>query len=185
MAVQRFQAGPIADVPLAPGTLPAQITPGAILPMWVAAAYTPYPAGDARVGKVYGIKAGGVCTMSVNTCTFVITPKFGTGGTSFGASAAQTLPVMTAQPWTLEAELIWNKVGPPGANSQVYLAGKMCMQGTIATPGAGTIITFGGLTTLTTVDASLGSQIEFNVTAGGTVGAPTLITHFAYIFDRN
>jgi len=185
MGRQLFQDGPFIDPPVAPGTLPAQITPGSILPLWVGLHFTPIYANDPKAGKIYGVRAAGVCTMSVNTCTLVVTPKFNVGGTSLGASAAQVLPVMTAQPWTLEAELTFPKVGAPGNNSWAYCSGVLLMQGTIATPGAGTVITFGGLTTVTTIDVSVNSCLEINVTAGGTVGAPTMITHLAYIFSRN
>src|SRR5258706_14839669 len=130
MGRQVFQDGPYIDAPANPGTLPAAITPGAILPLWVAAAFTPIFANDPKAGKIYCVRAGGVVTMSVSTATMIVTPKYGTGGTSFGASPAQLLPVMAAVPWVLDAELIWSKIGAPGGNSQALLIGKLCMQGT-------------------------------------------------------
>lgn len=186
MASTAFGEGPVTDPPPAPGTLPASMTPGSILPIWVAAHFTPILANQARNGRIYGVRAFGVVTMSVNTCTLVVSPKFGTGGTLLGASPAQVLPVMSAIPWTLTADVYFPKVGPPGgANSWVYCNGVLLMQGTIATAGAGTVIPFGGLTTATTVDVSVNSCLEINVTAGGTVGSPSLTTHLVYGFWRN
>jgi hypothetical protein len=152
--------------------------------MWVGAQYTPIYANDPKAGKIYCIKAGGIMTMSVATCTFVITPRYGTGGTSMGASPAQLLPAMTGVPWILDAELIWCKIGV-STGSWAICIGKFCCQGTIATAGAGTVIPFGGLTNVTSLDATINSCLEICVTAGGTVGSPTLITHYAYIFSRN
>lgn len=185
MGRQAYGDGPFIDPPATPGTLPAQITPGSILPLWVAAAFTPVYANEPKAGKIFCIRAGGVVTMSVNTATMIVTPKYGTGGTSFGASPAQLLPVMSAIPWVLDAELIWSKIGAPGTNSTALLIGKLCMQGTIATPGTGTVIPFGGLTNVTALDATINSNVEINVTLGGTVGVPTMQTLYAYIFARN
>lgn len=184
MGRQLFQDGPYIDPPSTPGTLPAAITPGSILPLWVASAFTPIYANDPKAGKIYCIRAGGVVTMSVNTATMIVTPKYGTGGTSFGASPAQLLPVMSAVPWVLDAELIFSKIGVSTA-STALLIGKLCMQGTIATAGAGTVIPFGGLTSVTALDATINSNVEINVTLGGTVGTPSMQTLYAYIFSRN
>ena len=121
--------------------------------------------------------------MSVATCTLLITPKYGTGGTTLGAGPAQLLPVMANIPWTLDAELFWRVIGVSTASTAV-LVGKMCIQGTLATAGAGTIIPFGG-TVVTNLDATINSNIEINTTLGGTTGSPSIQTLEAYIFSRN
>lgn len=185
MGRQLFQDGPYIDPPVAPGTLPAQIVPGSILPLWVANHFTPIFANDAKAGKIYCVRASGVITTSNTTLTLIVTPKLGTGGTSLGASPAQLLPLMTAIPWSLICDVTFPKIGAPGNNSWCYANGVLLMQGTIATAGAGTVIPFGGLTTVTTIDPTVNTNIEINVTAGGTVGSPTMITHLAYIFSRN
>jgi hypothetical protein len=180
MGRQLFQDGPYIDPPI---TAPGAFTPGSIAALWPAAAWTPIYANDPKAGKIYCVRAGGVVTMSVNTATLVVTPKYGTGGTSLGASPAQLLPVMSALPWTLDAELVFSFIGVSTA-SKAFLSGKFCCQGTIATPGAGTVIPFGG-TQVTNLDATILSNIEINVTLGGTVGTPSIQTIYAYIFSRN
>lgn len=181
MGRQNFQEGPFVDPPVASI---ASYTTTTIAPLWPAATFTPIFANDAKAGKIYCVRAFGIITMSVNTATLIITPKYGTGGTSLGASPAQLLPVMSNIPWTLDAELIWRTIGAPGTNSSAVLVGKFCTQGTIATPGAGTVIPFGA-TLVTNLDASITSNLEFNTTLGGTTGSPSFQTHEAYVFARN
>jgi len=180
MGRQLFNDGPFIDPPI---TAPSSFTPGSIAALWPAASWTPIFANDPKAGKIYCVRAGGLITMSVNTATMIITPKYGTGGTSLGASPAQTLPVMSALPWTLDAELVFTFIGVSTA-SKAFLSGKLCCQGTIATAGAGTVIAFGG-TLVTNLDATILSNIEINVTLGGTVGSPSMQTIYAYIFSRN
>lgn len=179
MARNLFNDGPYVDIPI---TLPSTYTTTTIVPLWPAAAFTPVFANDPKAGKIYCIRAFGTIVMSVNTCTLVITPKFGTGGTALGASTAQTLPVMAAGVWTLDAELVFTFIGV-GAASKCYLVGKFCCQGTIATAGTGTVVPFGG--TLATVTTDALANVEINTTLGGTTGSPVLGTIAAYIFSRN
>jgi hypothetical protein len=182
MGRQLFQDGPYVDPPVAAVAAYTTVT---IAPMWPAATFTPIFANDPKAGKIYSIKAGGIVTMSVNTCTMLITPKYGTGGIALGPSPAQLLPIMTNIPWYLQADLVFRTIGNPGgANSTCVLSGFLAMQGTIATPGAGTIIPFGS-TASVSVDASANANVEFNTTLGGTTGAPSIQTLWAYIFSRN
>jgi len=178
MGRQLFQDGPFIDPPI---TAPAAYSTTTIVPLWPMASWTPIYANDAKAGKIYVVKAGGLITMSVATCTLVITPKCNT--VVMGASPAQLLPVMAALPWTLEAELVFTFIGVGGA-SKAFLSGKFCCQGTIATPGTGTVIPFGG-TIVSTIDATALGGVEINTTLGGTTGAPSLQTIYAYIFSRN
>ena len=123
--------------------------------------------------------------MSVNTCSLAISPKFGTGGVALGAiGPAQVMPVMTNVPWYLTAELVFTIIGN-GANSTAMFAGVMSCQGTIATAGSGTNIVFGGGTPASTLNVTANANIEINITAAGTVGAPSLQTQWVYIFSRN
>jgi hypothetical protein len=179
MARQTFQSGPEVDTILASPTANALNT---IFPLWVAATYTPVFANDPKAGKIYSIRAGGIITNSAATSTLIITPKYGTGGTALGASAAQLVPVMSNIPWTLDAELIFRVIGAPGVNSSAVLIGKFCTQGTLATAGTGTNILFGG-TLVVNLDASINSNVEINTTFSA--GTNSVQPHFAYIFSRN
>ena len=181
MGRQTFNDGPAVDAPVAAVGSYSTTT---ITPLWAAARFTPIAANDARAGKIYCVRAGGIMTMSVNTATLTITPKYGTGGTSLGASPAQTLPVMSNIPWYLAAELVWYDIGASGANSHAVMSGALVTQGTIATAGAGTTVPFGS-TAAVALDASILANLEFNTTLGGTTGSPSLQTLWAYIFSRN
>jgi hypothetical protein len=181
MGRQTFSDGPAVDPPLASVASYSTVT---IAPLWPAALYTPIFAGDPKVGKIYSVKAGGIITMSVATCSMIITPKYGTGGVALGAGPAQLLPVMTNIPWFLQAELVFRTIGAAGANSTAVLSGVMSMQGTIATAGAGTNVVFGS-TASVSVDATILANLEFNTTLGGTTGSPSIQTLWAYIFSRN
>lgn len=181
MGRQLFQDGPYIDPPV---TAPASYTTTTIAPLWPAAAWTPIFANDPKAGKIYCVRAGGIITMSVNTCSLLITPKYGTGGVALGAGPAQILPVMSNIPWILHAELVFRTIGVAGANSACVLSGAMFTQGTLATPGAGSVIPFGS-TASVNVDATINANIEINTTLGGTTGSPVLQTFWAYLFSRN
>jgi hypothetical protein len=179
MGRQLFQDGPYVDTIL---VSPTANTTNTITPLWVAATYTPIFANDPKAGKIYCVRAGGIITSGTAGSTMIITPKYGTGGTALGASPAQAMPACTNIPWTLEADLVWRIIGAPGTNSSAVLIGKFCMQGTIATNGAGTVIPFGA-TLPTNLDASINSNIEINTTMSA--GSNSIQPHFAYIFSRN
>lgn len=178
MARQLFQDGPFVDPPVA--AIGANAT-NTITPLWVAASFTPIFANDPKAGKIYCVRAGGIITSGTAGSTMIITPKYGTGGTALGASPAQAMPACTNIPWTLEADLVFRTIGAAGANSTCVLVGKFCMQGTIATNGAGTVIPFGG--TVASVDATINSALEFNSTMSA--GSNSIQPQFAYIFSRN
>lgn len=179
MGRQLFQDGPYVDTMV---SSPTANTTNTITPLWVAATYTPIFANDPKAGKIYCVRAAGIITSGTAGSTMVITPKYGTGGTALGASPAQAMPACTNIPWTLEADLVWRVIGAPGTNSSAVLIGKFCMQGTIATNGAGTVIPFGG-TLVTNLDASITSNVEISSTMSA--GSNSIQPHFAYIFSRN
>jgi hypothetical protein len=181
MGRQLFQDGPYIDPPV---VSPASYTTITIAPLWPAAAWTPIFANDPKAGKIYCVRAGGIITMSVATCSLLITPKYGTGGVALGAGPAQLLPVMSNIPWYLQAELVFRSIGVAGANSTAVLSGFMAIQGTLATPGAGTIVSFGS-TASVSVDATINANVEINTTLGGTTGSPSIQTLWAYLFSRN
>lgn len=181
MGNQKFGDGPYIDPPV---VAPGSYTTTTIAPLWPAAVWTPIFANEPKAGKIYCVRAGGIITMSVNTCSLLITPKYGTGGVVLGAGPAQILPVMASIPWSLTAELIFRTIGAAGANSTCVLSGVMAMQGTLATPGTGSNVVFGS-TASVSVDATINANIEINTTLGGTTGSPVLQTLWAYIFARN
>lgn len=181
MGRQLFQDGPFIDPPV---TAPASYTTTTIGPLWPAAVWTPIFANDPKAGKIYCVRAGGIITMSVNTCSLLITPKYGTGGVALGAGPAQLLPVMASIPWYLQAELVFRSIGAAGANSTCILSGVLSIQGTLATAGSGSNVVFGS-TASVSVDATINANIEINTTLGGTTGSPVLQTLWAYLFSRN
>lgn len=181
MARQVFQDGPFVDTLV---SSPTALTANTIQPLWVAATYTPIFGNDPKAGKIYSIRAGGLIASGTSGTTLIITPKYGTGGTTLGASSAQQIPVITAGTggqWFLEAELVFRTIGAPGANSTCVLLGTFRCAGTLATAGAGTCIPFGG--TVATVDASILSNIEINTTFSANTN--TTQPQIAYIFSRN
>src|SRR3954469_18052274 len=166
MARQVFQDGPYVD-PIV--TAPSPNTTTTIIPLWVAAQYTPIFANDPKAGKIYCVRAGGTISQSAATNTLIITPKYGTGGTTLGASPAQTMPITSVIPWYLAFDLVFRTIGAAGANSLVMGTGCFWAQGTIATAGTGVVIPFGGALA-TSVDATINSCIEINATwSGGTI----------------
>jgi len=181
MGRQLFQDGPYIDPPV---TAPSAYSTTTIAPMWPGVVWTPIFANDPKAGKIYCVRAGGIITMSVNTCTMIITPKYGTGGVALGAGPAQLLPVMSNIPWYLQAELVFRTIGAAGTNSTAVLSGILTTQGTIATPGTGSNVVFGS-TASVSIDATINSCIEINTTLGGTTGSPSIQTLWAYIFSRN
>jgi hypothetical protein len=181
MGRQLFQDGPYIDPPV---TAPGAYSTTTIAPLWPGIVWTPIFANDPKAGKIYCIRAGGIITMSVNTCSLLITPKYGTGGVALGAGPAQILPVMSNIPWYLQAELVFRTIGAAGTNSTAVLSGVMALQGTLVTAGTGSNVVFGS-TASVNIDATINSCVEINTTLGGTTGSPSIQTLFAYIFSRN
>jgi|SRR5438876_12148109 len=176
MARQLFQEGPFVDTII---TAPSPNTTTTIIPIWVAATYTPIFANDPKAGKIYSVRAGGTISQSAATNTLIITPFY--GSTALGASPAQTMPITSVIPWYLAFDMVFRTIGAPGVNSTCIGTGCFWGQGTIATAGTGVTIPFGG--TVATVDASIVSKIEINMTwSGGTISTQP---HYAYIFARN
>jgi hypothetical protein len=179
MGRQLFQDGPYVDTIV---TAPSPNTTTTIIPLWVATTFTPIFANDPKAGKIYCVRAGGTISQSAATNTLIITPKYGTGGTSLGASPAQTMPITSVVPWYLAFDLVWRTIGATGgANGTCIGTGCFWAQGTIATAGTGITIPFGGVSI--SADSTANSAIEINATwSGGTISTQP---HFAYIFSRN
>jgi hypothetical protein len=181
MGRQLFGDGPFMNPPVA---AVGAYTSTTITAMWSMAQFTPVFANDAKAGKIYCVRAGGIMTMSVATCTMIITPKWGAAGTSLGAGPAQTLSSGTNIPWYLQAEVVFYDIGAAGTNSHAVCSGFLAWQGTIATSGQGGVVPFGS-TAAVAVDATINAGVEINTTLGGTTGSPSIQTLWAYLFARN
>jgi hypothetical protein len=107
------------------------------------------PAYDARPGKVYILKAGGLIT-TASTGALTISPFLsttsGTTGTALGASIAQNCPVSSLSgPWYLEAVWTVLTTGDPGGNnSTIKGTGIFQSGGVAATANSSLSVLFGG-----------------------------------------
>lgn len=177
MARQLFQEGNYIDSPIAGLTA---LTLNTIEPLWVAATYTPIYANDAKAGKIYTVKAGGILTRDATAATVVITPFW--NAIALGASAAQTTPVsVTNVPWQFEMDIIFRTIGAAGNNSTCFGIGRFSMQGVLATGGSGMTVMCGS--TAASVDATINASIQINKT--WSAGVNSIATHYCYIFSRN
>lgn len=162
---------------------PTAYTTITITAMWVAAQYTPIFANDAKAGKIYCVRAGGIMTAATAT-TLIITPSYTTNTVALGPSLTQTIPATIAAGtiWTLDAELVWRVIGAAGQNSSAVLIGKFIAGGAAATAASSIVIPFGG-TLATNLDSTANSALQFQTTFGA--GTCSVQPHFAYIFSRN
>jgi hypothetical protein len=180
MGRQNFQDGPYVDTMVASPTAYTTIT---ITSMWVAAHYTPIFANDAKAGKIYCVRAGGIMTAGSAT-TLLITPTYTTNSIALGASLTQTIPATIAAGtvWTLEADFVWRVIGDAGQNSAAVMIGKFIAGGAAGTAASSIVIPFGA-TLAVNLDASVNSALQFQTTFGA--GTCSVQPHFAYIFSRN
>lgn len=123
MARQTLQEGPYLDPPNA-SPLAADATT-TILAMWNPLQFTKFYGDEARAGRVYCVKAGGILT-TATTGALTITPAIttaATGGTTLGASIANTVPgtAMTAAAWYLDSHWVVRTIGAPGASNATMM----------------------------------------------------------------
>lgn len=134
--------------------------------LWPAATYSRIEANSVTSApKVYKITAGGIWSTGASG-TMIITPSVGTatGGATLGASATVTVPVsITNVPWYLEATFVIRTTGSAGTmiGTGVFWSGGIAAN---TSPGANTVIPFGG------------TSATFDTTAapGSTTGAITI-----------
>jgi len=177
MARQYFQDGPFLDPPVASGT---PLVSTSIEPLWVALTYTPIYPNDAKAGKIYCVRAGGIMSTGASG-TLIITPLL--TATALGVSQTVTVPInMTAVPWFLEFDLVWRTIGGAGASSTCIGTGYFATAPFTSAPAAGIacVIPFGG--TLATVDATIIEAIGISKTLS-VAGSMTL--QYVYCFSRN
>lgn len=124
MARQTLQEGPYLDPPIA-APLSADVATTAVL-MWNPLQFTKFYGDEARPGRVYVVKAGGILTTNTSGA-LTISPSVTTtnaAGTTLGAGAAQTVPstAFTAQPWIMEFYCVVRTIGAPGGNNATMIA---------------------------------------------------------------
>jgi hypothetical protein len=147
MARQYLQDGPYLDPPIA-STLVADVATTAVL-MWNPLQYTKFYGDEARPGRTYCVKAGGILT-TATTGALTISPSITTtaaAGTTLGASAAQTVPgtAFTAQQWLLDSYWICRTIGAPGGNNATMMGEGVFNGPTLPAAGGATLdTTFGG-----------------------------------------
>jgi hypothetical protein len=156
MSRQYLADAPYADGPIANLTAISATVETAL---YNAAQFAPIPANDARAGKVYLLRCGGIVSTGASG-TLTITPRIGTttGGTTLGASGAQTVVVsLTNVAWVLDFTLVIRTIGAPGANSTCIGTGNFQAAGAAATASSNIALAFGG--TSATVDLSVAQAL--------------------------
>jgi hypothetical protein len=164
-----FEDAPYADTSIANQT---QITATVETGLWNVQQYTPIPANDIRAGKIYRLTASGLYSTGASG-TLTITPRWGTttGGTTLGASVAQTVPInLTNEAWFMQAILVVRAVGAPGgANSTVMLGGMFQGSGAAGTAGSSCDVCFGGTAGSIDSGSAAGLFIGWTLSVAGAV----------------
>src|SRR5271155_5197550 len=113
MSRQYLMDAPYADPMIASASAIVATTETGLIPATSGLSqYTPVPASDARAGKGYWFKLGGIWSTAA-TGTLTITPRWGTtsAGITFGASVATTVPVSASGvPWYIDGFLVMRTV---------------------------------------------------------------------------
>lgn len=159
---------------------PTALVATTIEDLWPAAQWTPIQAYEARVGKVYSLRAGGIWSTGASG-TLIISPLINT--VTLGASQTQTVPVsMSNVPWRIEAELVIRTIGVAGTNSTAILAGMFISGGltTNASPGGSINLGFGG--TSASFDATILGNLQIRKTLSV---AGSFSTDYAFLQSLN
>lgn len=154
MSRQYFGDLPYADPAIASQGAIVATTETVLFPV---AQYLPIPASDARAGKVYAFKMGGIWSTAA-TGTLTLTPRYGltSGGIALGASVATTVPVSaTGVPWWIDGFLVMRTVNNGTATSSTCMLHGV-FSGCGITAG-GITVPFGG--TSGTIDTTVASGI--------------------------
>jgi len=164
MARQYFNAQQVDPLVVAASISPTTVFT-ALFTANQASLYFPIGVGAAApsAGQVFRFAMGGLITTPA-TGTLVITPIMGltTGGTSLGASPAQTVTAsLSSIPWRMEGELVFRSISPTATTSTAWLAGTFFSQGTLATAGGGWTIPFGSAAAVSVDTTGTGSANTF------------------------
>jgi hypothetical protein len=139
--------------------------------------FTPIPAFEPRVGKVYELIVMGTVTTGV-AGTLTLTPRFGTaiGGVSIGASQAQNyVPSITTAPFLFRYNLTFRTIGGAGLNSTALGYGIWQSAGAAATPASETAVYCGTVGAAVAVDTTIANALWMGVTFSV---APSVIPKF-------
>jgi hypothetical protein len=139
--------------------------------------FTPIPAFEPRVGKVYELIVMGTVTTGL-AGTLILTPRFGTaiGGVSLGVSPTQNyVPSITTAPFILKYYLTFRTIGGAGANSSALGYGSFQAGGAVATPASETAVYCGTVGAAVAVDTTIANALWMGVTFSV---APSLIPKF-------
>lgn len=166
---RQYFADVLAEPPLANLTA---VTATTETILWNTSQYTPIAANDARPGKWYTVKAGGIMSFAA-TGTLIITPRWGLtvgAGITMGASVvALTTPgATTAHPWWMVFDVFVRTVGAPGVTSTVIGTGVWHS----GIPAAGSLPAtqvFGGTSATVDVSIATGITIGWTLSVAGTV----------------
>jgi hypothetical protein len=139
--------------------------------------FTPIPAFEPRVGKIYELIVGGTVTTGA-AGTLTLTPRFGTaiGGVSLGASGAQNyVPSITTAAFLLRYYLTFRTIGGAGLNSTALGYGNWQSGGAIATAASETAVYCGTVGAAVAVDTTIAQALWIGVTFSV---APSVIPKF-------
>ena len=179
MSRQYFADAPYADPALASQSAIVATSETVLFPV---AQYLPIPASDARVGKSYFGEMGGIFSTAASG-TLTITPRYGltSGGVTFGASGAQTVPIsVTGVPWYLRFVLTFRTVNNGAATSSTaLLSGCFWGEGIAATAGSSLVLPFGGTSATVDTTTAQGIWIGWTLSVAGSV-TPELCVFGSY-----
>lgn len=128
--------------------------------------FTPIPAFEPRVGKVYELIVCGTCTTGASG-TLTLTPRFGAtvSGVALGASNAQTVvPSVTTAPFIFKYYLTFRTIGGAGTNSTALGYGSWQSGGAAATAASETAVYCGTVGAAVAVDTTIAQALWIGVT---------------------
>ena len=139
--------------------------------------FTPIPAFEPRVGKIYELLVMGTVTTGT-AGTLTLTPRFGTaiGGVALGASPAQNyVPSVTTVGFILRYYLTFRTIGGPGNNSSAVGYGSWQSNGAAATAASECSVYAGTVGAAVAIDTTVASALWMGVTFSV---APSVIPKF-------
>jgi len=139
--------------------------------------FTPIPAFEPKVGKVYELIVGGTVTTGA-AGTLILTPRFGTviGGVSLGVSPTQNyVPSITTAPFLFRYYLTFRTIGGAGTNSTALGYGSWQSNGAVATAASETAVVAGTVGAAVAVDTTIAQALWIGVTFSV---APSVIPKF-------
>ncbi len=139
--------------------------------------FTPIPAFEPKVGKVYELTVCGTVTTGT-AGTLILTPRFGTtiSGVSIGVSPTQNyVPSITTAPFLFRYFLSFRTIGGAGTNSTAIGYGNWQSGGAVATAASETAVYCGTVGAAVAVDTTVASALWIGVTFSV---APSVIPKF-------